>query len=402
MHVRFSQTRSFFFLFIFLAAMFSIFIFFPGRQPTRETTKVTSSNSSDNTPIEKAFLMNGNAVLLPLDNRWRNNLPPTSVPEYRLPSNLSLSCATYNGTEVVPTELRRKIFLFTVYNGEADWLEAKIDEAYPVVDYIVILESKFDFREKEKPIYFSMDDPRFRPFQSKLILHIYNLTKRTKKYGKWTMEHKARDEAYNAVKHLIQPGDWIIQTDTDEVIRREALQLLRDCDFGNKTVVVFTLDFTYFGFDLDVGVWLQVAALVYRRSIGKKLFKRKPRAGIVISQAGWHCSWCFPVSGIIHKLETFSHSELDRKEVKDLNHIKKEICAGRNFFHANVSASSVESPSSFNRSFKKYCVRSDCISEHSDLPAFVLRNAAKFWYAIPGMRGGVNCSSFNTLTESSF
>jgi hypothetical protein len=354
--------------------------------------------------LRKVFLINGDPIVLPSSDQWSRELPLALTPEYRPQlSPLLLSCAAHglnNASSVsaaVPYR-RRKIFLFAVFDADAvDWMEAKIDEAFPVVDYIVILDSiqsDFENREGKSSASFSLEDPRFSPFRSKILFH----SKQKKAFGKrkslplWTREDKARDEAYNAVKHLIQPGDWVIQTDTDEVLRREALQLLRDCDFGNRTAMVFELSFTYFGLNLEQGKSLHLSAVVFERineAEMEEIFQRRLRLGILINDAGWRCSWCMPLHVLRRRKAEDMHPLLDRDDAdfKNLNEMKKHICDSSAF--STISNNRLGSHSDKKLSCKGCHLR---LEGQPDLPAFVIRNALKFWYALPGMLAGINCS----------
>ena len=49
----------------------------------------------------------------------------------------------------------------------------------------------------------------------------------------------------------------------------------------------------------------------------------------VILDAGLHCSYCFPrVDDLIHKLESYSHTEHNLPRFKDRNHVMRRLCDG--------------------------------------------------------------------------
>ena len=102
----------------------------------------------------KVFDVLGDPVTLPRSPPTVESLlPPENVPEYRrVPYNVTcadLKLRRRNDTEPIP-----KIFLFNIYNGEDDHLATKLDEVYPIVDYIVLMESPLTFRGNPKPVTF--------------------------------------------------------------------------------------------------------------------------------------------------------------------------------------------------------------------------------------------------------
>ena len=62
-----------------------------------------------------------------------------------------------------------------------------------------------------------MNSTRFHRYQDKLIHHLYVPTRaEIEKHG--LAEIRGRTEAFNAVKDKIQPGDFILQSDMDEIL----------------------------------------------------------------------------------------------------------------------------------------------------------------------------------------
>ena len=52
-----------------------------------------------------------------------------------------------------------------------------------------------------------------------------------------------------------------------------------------------------------------------------------------LKNGGWHCSWCFKsVQEYVTKLESFSHTEMDRPEFKVETSIVRKILTGQDFF----------------------------------------------------------------------
>lgn len=309
--------------------------------------------TDDGHPEFKDFVVLGETIRMPRERRWEHLLPKENVPEYRMPTNApSMTCEGQGlrrrAANAPP--LTRKIFYVNTYNNETTQLHMKLDEIYPVVDYIVLVEGKRTFQFQPKPIYFSFDDPQFAKYHKKIIHHVYDFP--ASSGGAWDIEHKARREGYVAVQHLIREGDLFLSADVDEIVRREALQLLHDCDLGEQqqkvggvvegggpTTPLFPLAFSLtlfeYGFRWAGGPWRTPVVVRFNPADVSPVSGRpglSSPVAVTIANAGWHLSWMFSVSGIQHKLNTFSHSEYNRPPYTDANYLKEMVCSGRMFW----------------------------------------------------------------------
>lgn len=341
-------------------------------------------------------------VRLPRERRWEHLLPPENVPEYRRPwANFSASCAAHGLAErpldaatVAPA---RRVFLINTYNNETDLLHMKLDEAYPVVDYIVLVEGARTFQYRPKPIHFSFErDTEFRRYHDKIIHHVYDFmprggSKRNRQQLKWLQEQRARLEGYRAIKHLVQPGDLIISADVDEIIRREALQLLRDCDLRSDSVfpIAFYMTLHYFSFQWHAGHWKAPFAVPFDNSTGQAKMlgafdRMAPRktSRTKIRGSGWHCSWFLTTSQKIAKLKSFSHSELNRKPYTDAAYIEEKTCHDELFFQDRKITNVFEERLSM---------------DSYDIVSYVWRNAARLGWMLPGRDGGMSCQRNRSL-----
>lgn len=340
-----------------------------------------------------SFDVLGDVVWLPRsDPRVEALLPPEGVPEYRRHSTYNVTCQDLGlqSREQVPktSATPPAIFLFNTFNGEDDLLAIKLDEVYPVVDYFVIMESAVTFRGRPKPIYFTMNaSSRFSKYREKIIHHVYQPT-RQERATHFAVERRARFEAYVAVKDIIRRGDFILQSDLDEIPRREALLLLRTCswDAERHLPAAFTLRYSYFSFEklmtrLD---WFAPRIHVFDpRNVYGSFYRHGDDAkGLrtIIPRAGWHCSWCFPLPEIVKKMTSFSHGSLDTKRNTNHTFLRDSLCSNQIFFHVGKSRMREEDKMLFD---DELTPGNRNLGE-ADLPMYVIRNARHYWYLLPG------------------
>lgn len=336
----------------------------------------------------KQFNVLGSQAMIRREKRWESSLPKENVPEWRKVYHYNQNCASYGGRPRTPTDPQPKIFFFNTYNGESDHLEVKLDEAYPVIDYLVILESNITFQGRPKPIYFSVEDPKFARYKDKIIHHLY--TPPVGDEGKddaahFRIELKARREAYESVKHIIRPGDYILQSDVDEIVRREALEILKICHFDaeKRFPMTFNIRYTWYRYDLLMrAVWNAPRVRVF--NVSDKAFERNmgpSKYGFQTSfpNAGWHCSYCLTIEHLIRKMETFSHADQNNKKDKDPRNLFKSICKGQ--MHGSTRRDRLKK----SKQLKRIMLTADNKNlQDADVPMHVIRNAQQYNYLLPG------------------
>ena len=365
---------------------------------------VAETNRDDAAPVYPAFrdfVVRGEVIRIPRETRWDHLLPMENIPEYRLPSNFSMSCSTYGlvprqqqqqpespqtegssksgGKTTSPTiRHNRQIFFVNTYNNEIPQLLMKLDEIYPVVDYIVLIEGRRTFQFEPKPVYFHYNSTEFGRYDAKILHHVYHFDD---KGYKWKQEMRARREGYHAIAHLVQEGDLILSADVDEIPRREALQLLRDCELSNTTKsfpLEFSLDHFEYSFQYmrDQQWDSPVAAAFQPLNKYRAFYRGLPNRKFSVPHAGWHCSWFFSPEGMLHKVMTYSHTEYRGLPYTNTSYIVEKICNNTLF---------TENRTLVNR------YRPEIPMQSYDMMSYVLRNAAELQRMLPGENAGVRC-----------
>jgi len=141
----------------------------------------------------------------------------------------------------------------------------------------------------------------------------------------------------------VKEGDVLIVADVDEIVRPEALQVLRHCDIPRR--VTLRSQFYYYGFQfLHQGEqWAHPQATVYTgKSTILPTDLRNGEGGsrlrawwekTEIWNAGWHCSSCFgTVEDMLNKMQSFSHVSMNQEGFRDRERIVDRVRSGRDLW----------------------------------------------------------------------
>lgn len=227
---------------------------------------------------------------------------------------------------------KRKVYdLFTI-NSELDWLEIRLNATYDFVDFFVIVEGPKTFTGLDKPLFVRDNWDTFAPYHDKIIYHQLQYPENS---GSKALSSNLGDLQRNALftqvfPHLAGPqapveGDVLIVADVDEIVRPEALILLRACEIPRR----LTLRSQFYGYSFELlhrGTgWPHPQATTYRGleqtilpddlrnsqglrqwGLAAPLFRWWEKGDLW--NAGWHCSTCFrTIAEVQTKLESLSH-----------------------------------------------------------------------------------------------
>lgn len=118
-----------------------------------------------------------------------------------------------------------KIIDAFTFNNELDLLEIRLHELNDVVDHFVLSESTVTHANKPKPLYFSLNRERFRPFLHKIDLVIFDDVKNP---SSWGIENDHRRSLSEKIPVNLQDEDIILISDVDEIPRKEAISKLKN------------------------------------------------------------------------------------------------------------------------------------------------------------------------------
>ena len=232
-----------------------------------------------------------------------------------------------------------KIFdCFTFFN-ELDLLEFRLKFLDKWVDHFVIAESNITHSGQSKPYYFSDVKDRFRQWEHKIIylpvkqssegLIFEEQNKYNPGSAAWQLENGQRNALLQAAQ-LMNDDDLVLLSDLDEIplpaAIRKAKQLTKP--------VAFSLLFHYYFLNCqntgESRWWKGCIA-----ATGKQ-FKQLTPQGLrdnrdsysSLPNAGWHFSFLGGVEKIRQKLRSFAHTEFNKEEFTNEEHIREALRKG--------------------------------------------------------------------------
>ncbi|WKA04329.1 hypothetical protein VitviT2T_022378 [Vitis vinifera] len=274
-------------------------------------------------------------------------------------------------------ESPRRVFDAVLFSNEVDILTIRWKELYPYVTQVVLLESNSTFTGLPKPLLFSKNRDKFKFIEPRLT---YGTIGGRFKKG----ENPFVEEAYQrvALDQLlkiagIDDDDLLIMSDVDEIPSSHTINLLRWCDDIPPILHLRLRNYLYsFEFFLDNKSW---RASVHRYQIGKTRYAHYRQTDYVLSDAGWHCSFCFRhISEFIFKMKAYSHCDRVRfSHYMNPKRVQDVICKGSDLFDMLPE----------EHTFKDIIGKLGPIP-HSfsavHLPAYLLNNAEKYGFLLPG------------------
>lgn len=274
-------------------------------------------------------------------------------------------------------ESPRRVFDAVLFSNEVDILTVRWNELYPYVTQFVLLESNSTFTGLPKPLTFANNREQFSFVEPRLT---YGTIGGRFKKG----ENPFVEEAYQrlALDQLlriagIQDDDLLIMSDVDEIPSAHTINLLRWCDDIPPILHLRLRNYLYsFEFYADDNSW---RASVHQYKHGKTRYAHYRRSDEILSDSGWHCSFCFRhISEFIFKMKAYSHYDRVRfSHYLNPDRIQDIICKGADLFDML--------PEEYT--FREIIGKMGPIPQSYSavhLPSFLLNNAEKYKYLLPG------------------
>ena len=309
---------------------------------------------------------------------WDNPPPPfIRVPHYYA-ENVSMDhlCRLHGWS--LRSEPRR-VFDAIIFSNELDMLEVRWRELHPYVSKFVILESNTTFTGIPKPLFFASNRARFAFAEDKIAHGVFSgrAADRGSHKDPFVLESEQRG-AMNGLLHRtgISNGDLLIMSDTDEVPSPHTIKLLQWCDEVPPVLHLELRHYMYsFEFPVDYSSW-RATAHIYGPWTQ---YRHSRQTNIILSDAGWHCSFCFRyIREFVFKMTAYSHADrVKRSDFLKHSRIQKLICQGDDLFDM------LPEEYSFSELIKKMGSIPRSASA-VNLPAYLIENAVKYRFLLPG------------------
>ncbi|OIW20399.1 hypothetical protein TanjilG_10575 [Lupinus angustifolius] len=307
---------------------------------------------------------------------WEKPPKPFNVTPHYYQENVSMeNLCKLHGWGV--REYPRRVYDAVLFSNEIEILTVRWKELYPYITEFVLLESNSTFSGLPKPLVFNSNRAQFKFAEQRLT---YGTIGGRFKKG----ENPFIEEAYQrvALDQLLKiagitDDDLLIMSDVDEIPSAHTINLLRWCDEVPSILHLQLKNYLYsFEFLLDEKSW---RASVHRYQSGKTRYAHYRQSNDMLADSGWHCSFCFRrISDFIFKMKAYSHNDRVRfSHYLSPERIQKVICKGADLFDMM--------PEEYT--FKEIIGKMGPIP-HSysavHLPAFILENADKYKFLLPG------------------
>jgi beta-1,4-mannosyl-glycoprotein beta-1,4-N-acetylglucosaminyltransferase len=235
---------------------------------------------------------------------------------------------------------------FTFYN-EMNLLTYRLNILNDVVDWFIIVESKYTHSGIEKPLFFNDNKHLFSNFIHKII-HIIlkdapfiypNIN--YEQNEQWSNEFYQRDMIHYGIDKLtLHSTDVITITDLDEIPDPRTLTQLKKLPISVITLGMkmyyYNLNTVLLNLDSPDNIWWPKAKLISYKTY--KLYKLscsniRHLNCQLFTNGGWHLSYFGNASFIQNKLKMFAHQEYNKEEYTNLTQVNRVIETGGDLFN---------------------------------------------------------------------
>jgi len=270
------------------------------------------------------------------------------------PNDIESTCRAHGFAPGNVQISKRKVYDLVLMSTELDWLEIRLHTLSHYVDYFVIIESPTTFTGKPKPLHLRENWDRFKDFHHMIIHRVVEDPVQSQRI--WDHEDYLRDALFKSVfpgltgaTQQANPGDVLVVSDMDEIVRPGTMLLLRYCLIPAR--LTLRSQFYYYSYQWRHRgpQWAHPDATVYRgdmtimpNDLRQGLLGRgwAPLASIrrwwdrgTLWNAGWHCSSCFAsVAEMRTKMHSFSHQGWNTADNRKLRTLIDRVRHGLDLF----------------------------------------------------------------------
>jgi hypothetical protein len=211
------------------------------------------------------------------------------------------------------------VFDCFLFSDELLLLEFRLRLLDELVYRFVLVEADRTFQGDEKPLVFQENRRRFAEWESKIIHVIVHDLPDTNE--RWAREQHQRRAIMRGLSQAA-PEDLALISDADEIPKPSAIrQILRD---PPDTHVALDMKWLTFFVDLQSRrSWTRAKACRVGALHDPELLRNAGAPERVLQEAGWHLSWLSHGTGAARKVESYSHTEYNREQLKSDRHFAR-------------------------------------------------------------------------------
>ncbi|MBN1124084.1 MAG: hypothetical protein JXA82_03690 [Sedimentisphaerales bacterium] len=218
---------------------------------------------------------------------------------------------------------------FLFYN-ELDLLEIRLHELADVVDWFVLLEASRTFTNKPKAMVFRDHKSRFADFLDRIIHIEMNVFEDVDTSDAWQMECYLRRRLILGLERCTET-DVILLSDVDEIPR--ASTVIQEAETGGIKSLVQRESYYYVNCIGSYIVGTTMFPYRFLSQVTRDLQYYRGARRKMVSKGGWHFSYLGGVEAIQDKIAAFSHTECDRPQFTNAEHLESCLAGSKDLFY---------------------------------------------------------------------
>lgn len=230
------------------------------------------------------------------------------------------------------------------FNKEHDLLEARLEYLWNLVDYFIIVEADTTFSGIPRDFQYTKHLARYRKYASKIIFCPVSIDtagldfsmpveKFDRRGAAWQVEVAQRNHIAQALS-TFRENDKVILSDVDEIPSKVAIRVICENISPTMPMAACTQQMFYYNFNnVQVDPWPGpiITTVAKIRELTPEGVRLKRYDIPSANNGGWHLSCWMTPDEIVEKIKSFSHQEYNREPYTNIDFIRDNINAGRDF-----------------------------------------------------------------------
>ena len=204
-----------------------------------------------------------------------------------------------------------------IFNNEVELLELRLNILDPYVDKFVLTEGDTTFSGLPKESVYLQNKERFSKWEDKII---HNFIEIPDLPTTWDREIYSRNSPVSL--GVFGDNDLILSSDLDEIPNPEILEAVDEWVSDDTHFTFQQKRYVYFINNFETDVWFGTRACTgkYLKNtsidqIRENTEREEQLTGSIITNGGWHFTFCGGEEMIKTKIESFSHTEHNTPKV---------------------------------------------------------------------------------------
>jgi Glycosyltransferase family 17 len=225
-----------------------------------------------------------------------------------------------------------KVYDCFPFFNELDVLEIRLEELWNTVDHFVLVESNVTFTGNSKPYVFELNQERFSKYLDKI--RYIKVDDMPETNDPWVREKFQRIAAERGLTDVTEQ-DLIITSDCDEIPRAELIDMIKQDENNYDRYLLYVPQFNFrlnYMKIFEITKHCQIIITRFKKFTNTQqereytfFWNAKPDNSVMVDHGGWHFTFIGNEENSINKFKSYSHTELNSKEIIDNFNIDRMI-----------------------------------------------------------------------------